>query len=229
MTETPERYGPAKLPVRSEVAAFRPAGPGRLEVALRLREYEPFRGSWFLPGEFVREGEDLAGAARRGMRLAGVGEDAPLEQVVSDARPGRDPRGHVVSVLHVTLLRDAPAVQSDVKWHSTGELPPLAFGHAALLESALVSLRERALSSPLVFAVLPDEFTLGDLQQVLETILDEPLDRRNFRRKLKSAAFLAPVRGEKRVGRHRPAQMYRFKPDAFAKWAGKFRGRDFLR
>lgn len=229
MSEQPAKYGPEKLPVRAEVAAFRASAPGRLEIALRRREVHPGRGSWTLPGEFVRPGEDLAIAARRGLRLLGVDEEAPLEQVTADGRPGRDPRGHVVSVVHAALLRDPPRDSPELAWIGVGELPPLAFGHAALLETALVSLRERAVSTPLVFAILPDAFTLGDLQSLLETVLGEPMDRRNFRRKLKDAAFLAPVRGQQRVGRHRPAQMYRFKPDAFAKWAGRFRGRDFLR
>ena len=229
MTEKAETYGPKGLPVRVEVAAFRAAEPGKLQVALRLREVEPFRGNWTLPGEFVREGEDLAVAARRGLRLLGVEEDVPLEQVTADGRPDRDPRGHVVSVVHAALLRDPPAEKGDLRWTDVSAIPPLGFGHTALLETALVSLRERAVSTPLVFAILPEAFTLGDLQSLLETVLGEPMDRRNFRRKLKDAAFLAPVRGQQRVGRHRPAQMYRFKPDAFAKWAGRFRGRDFLR
>lgn len=227
--EEEAKYGPTRLPVRAEVAAFQAAAPGRLEIALRLREVEPFRGAWALPGEFVREGEDLAVAARRGLRLLGVEEDAPLEQVIADGHPGRDPRGHVVRVLHAALLRDPPRAKSDSRWTDVRELPPLAFDHASLLETALVSLRERAVSTPLVFAILPDAFTLSDLQALLETVLGEPMDRRNFRRKLKDAAFLSPVRGQQRVGRHRPAQMYRFKPEAFAKWAGRFRGRDFLR
>ena len=229
VTEKTETYGPKGLPVRVEVAAFRASAPGQLEVALRLREVEPFRGFWFLPGEFVREDEDLAVAARRGLRLLGVDEDVPLEQVIADARPKRDPRGHLVSVLHAALLRDPPRDAPDLRWTSVNAIPPLGFGHAALLETALVSLRERAVSTPLVFAILPDAFTLGDLQSLLETVLGEGMDRRNFRRKMKDAAFLSPVRGQQRVGRHRPAQMYRFKPDAFAKWAGRFRGRDFLR
>lgn len=229
VSEDPKTYGPTRLPVRVEVAAFRAAAPGQLEIALRLREVEPFRGSWMLPGEFVREGEDLAVAARRGLRLLGVEEDVPLEQVTADGRPERDPRGQVVSVLHAALLRDPPRERGDARWTDVQEMPPLAFGHAALFETALVSLRERAVSTPLVFAILPDAFTLGDLQTLLETVLGEAMDRRNFRRKLKEAAFLAPVRGQQRVGRHRPAQMYRFKPEAFAKWAGRFRGRDFLR
>lgn len=227
--EKEAKYGPTKLPVRVEIAALRATAPGQLEIALRLREGQPFHGSWTLPGEFVREGEDLAVAARRSLRLAGVDEDVPLEQVIADGRPDRDPRGHLVSVLHAALLRDVPADKGDVRWTDVNALPPLAFGHAALLETALVSLRERAVSTPLVFATLPDAFTLGDLQSLIETVLGEAMDRRNFRRKLKDAAFLAPVRGQQRVGRHRPAQMYRFKPEAFAKWAGRFRGRDFLR
>jgi 8-oxo-dGTP diphosphatase len=152
-----------------------------------------------------------------------------MEPVITDGRPGRDPRGQVVSVVHSIVLRDPPHETADTRWVSVDELPPLGFEHARLLEAALLDLRSRALSSPLAFALLPDAFALSDLQALLEAILAEPLDRRNFRRKLKDAGFLAPVRGQRRVGRHRPAQLYRFKPDAFTKWAGRFRGRDFLR
>ena len=230
MSEQPKTYGPTRLPVRAELAVFR-ADPadGRLEVLLRQREVEPFRGGWTLPGEFLREGEDLGGAARRGASLLGVTEDAPIEQVLADARPGRDPRGHVVSVVHTLLLADRPTRSApDARWFDVLELPPLGFAHDALLGAALQSLRERAASTPLLFAILPDEFTLTELQALTESVLGHPLDRRNFRRKLAEAGFLSAVRGQRREGRHRPAQLYRFRPDAFLRWTGRFRGRVFL-
>ncbi len=138
--------------------------------------------------------------------------------------PGRDPRGHTVTVVYMGLVagdRHRLAASGDAAaaaWFDVadlGEVPHLAFDHADLLRQALEHLRRRVLESPLVFELLPREFTLSELQNLYEAILDRELDRRNFRRKVHELDFLEPVHAT-RQGAHRPAQLYRFDPRAFA-------------
>jgi 8-oxo-dGTP diphosphatase len=209
------------------VVLFTVAGtyPGmRLRVLLIHRGEEPHRGSWALPGGFVRENEDLpAAAARELAEEAGI-RDVYLEQVGAVGTPGRDPRGHTVTVVYMGLVagdRHRLSASGDAQaaaWFDVadlGEVPHLAFDHAALLRQALEHLRRRVTESPLVFELLPREFTLSELQNLYEAILDRELDRRNFRRKVEELKFLVPVHATRR-GAHRPAQLYRFDPAAFA-------------
>ncbi len=96
-------------------------------------------------------------------------------------------------------------------------LPPLAFDHADLLQRALRHLRRRLGEAPVCFELLPETFTLSELQALTEAILGRPLDRRNFRRKVLEAGFVAPAEGMRSRGGHRPAQLFRFVPEAFAR------------
>lgn len=123
----------------------------------------------------------------------------------------------------LTATGDARAA----RWFDVRALPPLAFDHAHLLDLALDHLRRRIGEVPLVFELLPKEFTLSELQAVCEAILGRPLDARNFRRKLEETSFVAPAKGRLREGRHRPAQLYRFVPRAFARYASRARAVPF--
>src|SRR5262249_45265053 len=107
------------------------------------------------------------------------------------------------------------------------QAPPVAFDHDRLLRLALDHLRRRLGESPVCFELLPPEFTLGELATLCETILGRPLDRRNFRRKVLELGFVVPVEGTRRGGRHRPAQLYRFVPGAFAQYAAQSRALPF--
>lgn len=205
----------------------------RLRVLLVERGEEPFLGRWALPGGFLREDEDLDAAVRREMAEETGVADVFLEQVAAVGTPGRDPRGHVVTVVYVALVaadKHQLSASGDVRaaaWFDVAgpeELPPLAFDHADLLRRALDHLRERLDESPICFELLPAAFTLSELQAVYEAILGRALDRRNFRRKIKDLGFLAPARGTRREGRHRPAQLYRFVPKAFARAHGRSGG-----
>src|SRR5438477_219965 len=123
-----------------------------------------------------------------------------------------------------------PAVTVDVAWFDVtgpGPLPPLAFDHADLLRAALGHLRDRVGEAPLCFELLPERFTLSELQALLEAILGRELDRRNFRRKVQELGFLEPVSGQRREGAHRPAQLYRFAPQQFDAYLGRRRALPF--
>jgi 8-oxo-dGTP diphosphatase len=196
----------------------------RLRVLLIRRDGEPQKGSWALPGGFVREDEDLPDAAGRELaEETGIG-GVYLEQVGAVGTPGRDPRGHTVTVVWMGLVAAdchrllASGDAAAVSWFDVaGPLPPLAFDHAALLRLALEHLRRRVAEAPLAFELLPQTFTLSELQTLYEAILGRALDRRNFRRKLRELDFVRPAAGSRRGGAHRPAQLYRFEPGAFAR------------
>lgn len=215
--------------VTVDIALFtvRDEGEPELQVLLIERDLEPFAGAWALPGGFVHEHEDLsAAAARELMEETGV-RDAYLEQVAAVGTPGRDPRGHTVTVLYAALLpsdRHVLRASGDArtaKWHPVAKLPKLAFDHELLLGDALEHVRQRLGRNGACFALLPEHFTLTELQTVCEVVLGRSIDRRNFRRKIEEGAFLAEVKGEMRTGRHRPAQVYRLIKKAFDAHAAK--------
>jgi 8-oxo-dGTP diphosphatase len=205
----------------------------RLQVLLIRRGGAPFRGRWALPGGFVREDEDLAAAAARELAEETGVREAVLEQVAAVGAPGRDPRGHTVTVAYAGLVaadrhRLEPTGDSAAaRWFDVsdpGALPPLAFDHAELLRLALEHLRRRVGEAPVCFELLPAAFTLSELQALLEAILGRPLDRRNFRRKVQEVGYLKATGGSRREGAHRPAALYRFVPEEFARHRARERG-----
>ncbi|HET8630914.1 MAG TPA: NUDIX domain-containing protein [Thermomicrobiales bacterium] len=187
-----------------------------LAVLLVRRRNEPYRGRWAIPGGFVEEGESLDDAAGRELREETGVADVYLEQLYTFGEPGRDPRGRVISVAYFALLRKPRAVAGaddaeDARWFPLGALPPLAFDHAAILDYARVRLRYKIEYTNVVYSLLPDTFTLTELQRVYEIILGRPLDKRNFRKKIGSLDLVEPTGGERREGAHRPARLYRFR------------------
>lgn len=196
-----------------------------LQVLLIKRGIEPFLGAWALPGGFVRMEEDLEDAARRELEEETSLRDVFLEQLRTFGTPGRDPRGRVVSVAWYALVRpdQHPAKgdtdASEAAWFPIGELPGLAFDHDEILAAALERLRGKIRYQPVGFELLPRHFTLTQIQALYEAILDRPIDKRNFRKKLLAFDFLTPL-DEFTSGAHRPARLHRFdrsKYDAAAK------------
>jgi 8-oxo-dGTP diphosphatase len=198
-----------------------------LKVLLVQRDLEPFAGRWALPGGFVHENEDLPAAAGRELLEETGVREAYVEQVASVGTPGRDPRGHTVTVLYAALLpaerhtlRPAGDARA-VSWHAVQHLPKVAFDHQELIARALEHIRRTLGRTRACFELLPPHFTLSDLQSVCESVLGKAVDRRNFRRKLDDAGFLQPVAGELRTGRHRPAQLYRLDRVKFEQYAAR--------
>jgi len=180
------------------------------------RDRDPFAGHLALPGGRVRGDEDLESAARRVLAAAGragsrdgLGSPRHLEQLATFGDPGRDPRGRVVSVSYLALLPEPVSVAPHAAWQTASDPPELAFDHATILASAVDRLRAKLSYSTVAYGLLPDSFTLSEVQAVYQAVLARTLDKRNFRRKLLSLGVLQET-GTLRRGSHRPAQLYRF-------------------
>jgi 8-oxo-dGTP diphosphatase len=191
-----------------------------LQVLLIRRKKQPFAGMWAIPGGFVRIEESLeAAAARELVEETGV-NNVYIEQLYTFGDPHRDPRTRVITVAYFALVPyDAidhrPGDDAaETGWFSVFDLPKLAFDHADILEYALTRLRYKLEYSSVGFKLLPDVFTLTELQQAYEIILDEKLDKRNFRRKILSADILEETGKKDRTGEGRPAMLYRYREDA---------------
>ncbi len=192
-----------------------------LQVLLVERELPPFRGSWALPGGFVRVGESLDEAARRELvEETGLGReraaDVFLEQLYSFGAPDRDPREHTVSVAYYALvnIRDHAVVAAtdarDARWFRVDALPELAFDHPTIVRVALERLRGKLRYVPIGFELLPEQFSLAQLQHLYETVLGDAVDKRNFRKKVLSLGFVLETGAFEEGVPRRRAKLYRF-------------------
>lgn len=188
----------------------------QLQVLLIQRQLPPFEDKWALPGGFVREEESLEAAALRELTEETGVHNIFLEQLYTFGRVDRDPRDRIVSVAYYALvnLRDhqvqAATDARDAAWFAVSDIPRLAFDHQEILQLALTRLRNKIRYEPIGFELLPPKFTLTQLQQLYETILATPLDKRNFRKKILKMDLLTAL-DEKQTGvAHRAAQLYEF-------------------
>jgi 8-oxo-dGTP diphosphatase len=188
-----------------------------LKVLLIRRRQEPFRDRWALPGGFVDINESLETAAARELEEETGVRDVYLEQLYTFGDPGRDPRGRVISVAYFALI-DAERQRivaaddaADAAWHSVFKPPRLAFDHAKVLEYAVWRLRNKIEWTTVGYELLPKKFTLSELQRVYEIILQRPVDKRNFRKKILAQGRIRELNETRSDGAHRPARLYAFR------------------
>lgn len=193
----------------------------RLKVLLVRRKQWPFAGMWAIPGGFVRMEESLEAAAARELAEETGVRDVYMEQLYTFGDPDRDPRTRVITVAYFALVPanaiDPPQAGSDAaetRWFPMRDLPELAFDHAQILGYALERLQYKLEYTVVGFELLPDLFTLPELQHAYELILGEALDKRNFRRKILAAGILEETGEMKREGEGRPARLYRYQENA---------------
>jgi 8-oxo-dGTP diphosphatase len=217
----PEGYIPERserLALTADVVIFNLTNQ-ELKVLLVCRAYPPFKGQWAIPGGFVHTSESIDDAARRELEEETGVRDVYLEQLYTFGAPQRDPRGRVITVAYFALVAgEVPTRAGDdaaaAAWHSVYALPTLAFDHADILKYALQRLRYKLEYTSVGFELLPNEFTLTELQTAYEIVLGEKLDKRNFRRRILEAGVLAETSKYRADGQGRPAQLYRYRKNA---------------
>ena len=191
------------------------AGEGALETLLVRVKGGPFRGHWAFPGGLVGFDETLDEAARRELEEKTPVRGAYLEQLFTFGGIDRNPTARVVSTAYFALL---PAPQlatrpgtkyAGAKWFPVSALPPLAYDHDEVARVALERVRAKVAYTNIAYSLLPNEFTMAELQRIYEILLGLDLDRRNFRKKILGSGLVRPS-GTKRQGAHRPAALYRF-------------------
>ncbi len=187
-----------------------------LKVLLIQRKLPPYEGKWALPGGFVQMAESVDAAAVRELAEETGVANVFLEQLYTFGAVGRDPRDRIVSVAYYALINlqshpvQAASDASDAQWFALADLPSLGFDHDEILRCAIARLRAKIRYEPIGFELLPNVFTLSQLQKLYEQILERDLDKRNFRKKLLKMDLLIDT-GEKEKGvSHRAAQLYAF-------------------
>jgi len=187
-----------------------------LKVLLIQRNLEPFGGKWALPGGFVKLFESLDEAARRELKEETGVDHARLEQLYTFGDVSRDPRERVITVAYYALANLADhkvKAATDARhaaWFPVDELPTLAFDHKHILDVALERLKGKVRYQPIGFELLPEKFTLTQLQRLYEKILERDLDKRNFRKKILGMDLLIETDEIEQDVAHRAARLYRF-------------------
>jgi len=191
----------------------------QLQVLLVKRVTEPFKGQWSLPGAYNAAGDTTTQALEHRVLRAKVGlelRDLPLiEQLYAFDTVARDPRGHAISITYMALGNDLQPQPSETTQNPSfvpvADVGNIAFDHKDIIAFAHERLKLRIASTNAIFALLPQTFTLTQLQAAYEAILGHQLDKRNFRKKFLSFDMLESTDEYFHEGAHRPAVLYRFK------------------
>lgn len=187
-----------------------------LKVILIQRGIAPFEGRWALPGGFVRVDETLEQSCLRELKEETGIKNVYIEQLYTFGDLHRDPRERVVTVSYYALVNlsdhqiQATTDAQKAAWFSLDDIPSLAFDHHKILKMAIQRLKGKIRYEPLGFELLPKKFTLFQLQQLYEKILEKSLDKRNFRKKIQSMGLLIALNEVEEDVSHRAARLYQF-------------------
>lgn len=199
-----------------------------IEVLLYKRAQNPSKGRWALPGGFLIKGEHIEQAARRILKDTTGVSDIYLEEVGVFDEIDRFPSWRVFTVGYFALvdptrykLISSGMFTLEAKWYTISELPVLAWDHQHIVDRALAKLRIRVLNKPIGFELLPDKFTLPQLQSLYEVILGRSFDKRNFRKKIMHMNLLTKLNEKDRKGKKRPADLYKFNKRNYQKLVEK--------
>ncbi len=194
-----------------------------LKLLLIQRNADPFEGCWALPGGFVELDETLDEAARRELAEETGITKLYLEQLYTFGGVDRDPRERVVTIAYYALvnlsdhqIRAASDARS-AAWFAVADLPSLAFDHDDVVRVATERLRGKVRYEPIGFELLPRKFTLSELQKLYEIVLERPLDKRNFRKKILGMDLLSETNEVQRGVAHRAARLFRFDEKRYRK------------
>jgi 8-oxo-dGTP diphosphatase len=188
-----------------------------LKVLMIKSDLNEFAGKWSLLGDLVKVDEDLDRAPYRVLKQRTGLDDVFLQQVGSFGSINRHPSGRVITTAYYSLINirnhKLKITDNEAQWHSLKNLKDLAFDHKQILEACLQRLRLQVMDEPVIFNLLPEKFSLRELQNLYQAILGVKLDRRNFRKKISMKNWLE-VLDEMETGvPHRPGKLYKLKTD----------------
>jgi len=186
-----------------------------LKVLLIKSDLKEFTGLWSLLGDLVRPDEDLESASYRVLKERTGLDDVYLEQVHTFGDLGRHPSGRVVTTAYYSLINirhhKLKLTHNELHWHRPGDIKKLAFDHKKILDRCLERLREQVMEHPIIFNLLPEKFSLRELQDLYQAILGVSLDRRNFRKKIANKDWLLDLDEMENDVPHRPGKLYKAK------------------
>ena len=188
-----------------------------LKVLLIKSDLAEFSGLFSLLGDLVRPDEDLDSASYRILKEKTGLDNVYLEQVHTFGSISRHPSGRVITTAYYSLI-DARHHKfrlnhNDLQWHGMKSIKKLAFDHKVILDTCLSRLREQVMEHPVIFNLLPEKFSLRELQELYEAILSTELDRRNFRKKIAIKDWLIDLNEMESDVPHRPGKLYSLKTE----------------
>lgn len=219
-----------KVPVTVDCVIFG-FEENKLKVLLIKSDLEFFNGRLSLLGDIVQSNEELDDAAYRVLKERTGMNDVFLEQVRTFGSPKRHPGGRVITVAYCSLLNinhhELKILDNELHWHPVASLKEMAFDHKEIVDACYAWLQKRIQEHPLGFNLLPDKFSLRELQNLYEAILGVSLDRRNFRKKFASMDLLIDIDEMEQDVPHRPGKLYKFNFEKYEKNKRKWVGIDF--
>ena len=187
-----------------------------LKVLLIESDLEEFAGMMSLLGDLVRPDEDLDEAPYRVLRERTGLADVYLEQVQTFGKVARHPSGRVITTAYYSLINKRSNLLQlhtpELRWYEVNNVTELAFDHKLILDTCLQRLREHVMEQPVVFHLLPEKFSLRELQDLYEAILGVELDRRNFRKRIILKDWLVDLNEMEEDVPHRPGKLYKLRP-----------------
>ena len=223
-TETGYEYKYPRASLTADCVIFGFDGQ-KLNVLLIRRGIEPYKGRWAFPGGFLRMDETIEQCASRELKEETTLEQAYMQQfgIYSDVE--RDPRGRVITTAFYALIPMTAVHGEDdaaeAQWFAVDKVPALAFDHDRILRDATNRLREDLHFRPIGFELLPQRFTIPQLQRLYEAILSIRFDRRNFMKKMLSTGILDVTNDKEQPQGHRPAVYYSFNEERYNRFKAK--------
>jgi len=188
-----------------------------LKVLLIKSDLKEFEGLFSLLGDLIRTNEDLESASYRILKERTGLHDVFLEQVHAFGSIERHPSGRVITIAYYSLIdikhHQLRLNHNELNWHEVNMIKKLAFDHKRILDTCLHRLQEQVMEHPIIFNLLPGKFSLRELQEVYEAILNEKLDRRNFRKKIALKNWLEDLEEMETNLSHRPGKLYSLKKE----------------
>lgn len=187
----------------------------KLKVLVFESDFEEYAGMWSLIGDLVQPQEDLEEAPYRILRERAGLHDVYMEQVYTFGKTDRHPSGRVITAAYYSLVdiktHQLPPNDLNLHWHEIDEIDAMAFDHKTILDICLQRLREKIMEHPVVFNLLPEKFSLRELQDLYEAILGIDLDRRNFRKRIMLKNWLVDLNEMEEDVPHRPGKLYKLR------------------